>query len=66
MMMIVWFILGFNAIFLLVSIVVYFLKREKFQRTELEDFCSELPTDEKLPDPFTLDDGKWVERKPLN
>lgn len=64
MLMIVWFILGFNLLLIIVIGVWYFLKRDKYLQSELESFCSELPRDGKLPDPFILKDGKWVERKP--
>lgn len=64
MLMIVWFILGFNLLLIIIISVWYFLKRDKYLQSELESFCSELPRDGKLPDPFILKDGKWVERKP--
>jgi hypothetical protein len=60
MVRIAWVILIFNLLLIVGVIFLYFVRRDKYQRRDLERFCSELPLNGELPDPYVLKDGEWV------
>ena len=64
MMRIFGIILVFNLLLIVGAVVLYFVRRDKYQRRDLEKFCSELTPGTELPDPYVLKDGRWVKRTP--